>query len=478
MARASSPARSHLAIVRPDVGSEVVADDPSDRRVDPRLTLSELAWLGGVRLKYGPVVSLVDLSTGGAQIETSTRLQPGAAVVLELTRPDGDVPVPSTVLRSSVCRVVPETIYRIALTFNSPFAPPERVDSGPAADAVANLVAEHSRITGALRKLSQARGDGGGSMLVGDGLLTSTLGLIQSPAGRRAEGKFRQHLTQVFRQLTAWIEAGAAAGTMLPRLTERLRRAVPARTIRVADAGAPSGPHGPDTVYFEATNEAGVSTRLIVEFPADCALEEWHFQFLRIAAQLAALVGDIERLTAPRPTSASLSPTVAAAEPASADSPVPLDPAPAPPASAASPARNPFEGADPVTMVWLPVVARYLDGRMVKGFCRGFTPSRGFVQISPLPDAPASSLMTVPMRQLKGLFFVHDLERAPQALDPTPASRGRTIEVTFTDGEVLKGTTLNYTVDGPGFFLSPHEERGNNLRVYVTTAAVHHVRFP
>ena len=46
------------------------------------------------------------------------------------------------------------------------------------------------------------------------------------------------------------------------------------------------------------------------------------------------------------------------------------------------------------------------------------------------------------------------------------------------DGEVVRGTTLNYTVEGSGFFLSPHEPRGNNLRIFVVHDAVRHVQFP
>ena len=52
-----------------------------DRRSSIRRTLSELAWLTQVRVKYGPDVSLIDLSAGGAQIETTSyRLKPGSTV--------------------------------------------------------------------------------------------------------------------------------------------------------------------------------------------------------------------------------------------------------------------------------------------------------------------------------------------------------------------------------------------------------------
>src|SRR5256885_3597567 len=56
----------------------------SDRRTARRFTVDELQWLEHVRLQYGPSVSLIDLSTGGASFEAERPLRPGAATVLEL----------------------------------------------------------------------------------------------------------------------------------------------------------------------------------------------------------------------------------------------------------------------------------------------------------------------------------------------------------------------------------------------------------
>jgi len=65
--------------------------------------LAELSWLTEARLKYGPTVALIDLSSGGAQIETTSyRVQPGSTVVFEIMRGDGKVAIPSCVLRAQV----------------------------------------------------------------------------------------------------------------------------------------------------------------------------------------------------------------------------------------------------------------------------------------------------------------------------------------------------------------------------------------
>jgi hypothetical protein len=276
----------------------------------------------------------------------------------------------------------------------------------------------------------------------------------------------------VFRDVTRGIESGTQADVMLAGLAERLRRSVPTRVIRILDGATSIGPHGPDTIYFDATREGAVIARLVVEFPHDCQLEEWHLQFLRIAAQMVALVGELAALHTPtsRPTVPERDPAPVAAPP-----PAALPFASLEPASAPAPV---IESPMPQSTIWIKVVARYADGRVLKGYCRGFIPSRGYLSVSPTQDAAQSTVATVLLRHLKAVFFVHDLEGTPAAVEPTPAARGRDIVVSFMDGEVLKGTTLNYAVDGPGFFVSPHEQRGNNLRIFVVNEAVRHVQFP
>ena len=57
------------------------------------------------------------------------------------------------------------------------------------------------------------------------------------------------------------------------------------------------------------------------------------------------------------------------------------------------------------------------------------------------------------------------------------AGQGRRVEVTFTDGETILGTTLNYRPDCQGFFVSPADPSGNNTRIFVVSKAVRRVRF-
>jgi hypothetical protein len=462
--------RSELVLVRTDVIPDV-GGDPSDRRVHPRLTLSELEWLKTVRLKYGPVVSLIDLSTGGLQIETSRQLQPGGVVVVQIAGLDGEMTVPSNVLRCHVSQVAPFTRYRSALSFKRAIDTPRRTGSDRGSDGVANLAGEHARMTGAFRKLSHARAGAVPMSPAGERILAATLALMQAPAGRRAEVRFRQTLTQVFRDITRGIITGAQPEAMLAQLAERLRRCVPTKFIRLVHGPSPIGPHGPDTIYFDATIDGSVTARLVVEFPHNCQLEEWHLHFLKIAAQLVALVSEVGRLRTMQPVAEPTTAAEPAGEPSVARTSSAIVSPPGTPAT-------PTDSIVDVGAAWTRVVVRYRDGRVLKGHTRGFLPTRGHIQVWPAPEAPQSAALNVVLRHLKAVFFVHDFAGAPVNVEPTPTARGRNIVVTFTDGEVLTGTTLNYTMDGLGFFLSPHEQHGNNVRIFAVTEAVQHVQFP
>ena len=49
--------------------------------------------------------------------------------------------------------------------------------------------------------------------------------------------------------------------------------------------------------------------------------------------------------------------------------------------------------------------------------------------------------------------------------------------MTFLDDEVLLGSTLGYRADGSGFFVTPADGEGNNLRVFVLPGAIRHIRY-
>ena len=91
-----------------------------DRRRAIRRQRAELPWLRGLRLRPGLEASLVNLSAGGALVETETRLRPGARAVLRLIGVAESRMVPGSVSRSWVASIEPGhgVRYRGALVFD------------------------------------------------------------------------------------------------------------------------------------------------------------------------------------------------------------------------------------------------------------------------------------------------------------------------------------------------------------------------
>ena len=90
----------------------------ADRRLHARLSAAQIRWLKKARLKYGPVVRVLDVSCGGLQIETAGHpLEPGGTLAIELGRETGTVVVPASVVRCYVAALLPHTVYRGALAF-------------------------------------------------------------------------------------------------------------------------------------------------------------------------------------------------------------------------------------------------------------------------------------------------------------------------------------------------------------------------
>ena len=122
------------------------------------------------------------------------------------------------------------------------------------------------------------------------------------------------------------------------------------------------------------------------------------------------------------------------------------------------------------------VVARYADGRVVKGFTFDFGPTQARFHIFTEPMAGGPSTLVL-VRDLKAVFFVRDLvgnsaRQDGQKFPPGAATTGPHVEVRFRDGEIMLGTADSPISDPKGFFLTPADPESNNLRVYVVAAAV------
>ena len=118
------------------------------------------------------------------------------------------------------------------------------------------------------------------------------------------------------------------------------------------------------------------------------------------------------------------------------------------------------------------VVARFRDGRTVKGYLLGFTPDKNvFHVIGPAPYD--HRVEEVSISDLKALFFVKSFhgdryrlksnELAKQTLRKIVKLK---VKVTFRDAEVLYGTTSSYSKK-KNFFLIPADNSTNIDRVFV-----------
>ena len=86
------------------------------------------------------------------------------------------------------------------------------------------------------------------------------------------------------------------------------------------------------------------------------------------------------------------------------------------------------------------------------------------------------------VKRLKAVFVVRDFYGNPQYNERKEyiegeAPHGLKLEVTFTDGEVMVGSTLlSYDPNRQGNFIIPADPESNNIRVFVVSSAVKSVR--
>ena len=127
-ALADAPSPSVLAAMLGDL------PEPSgrDRRAHERLGAHELDWLKTARLRFGPPLSLIDLSAGGAQFETSAPLRPGASAVLTISGRGIAETASFRVLRCEVSSVQQGSlVYRGACVFDRIIQIPGASSQGP-----------------------------------------------------------------------------------------------------------------------------------------------------------------------------------------------------------------------------------------------------------------------------------------------------------------------------------------------------------
>ncbi len=131
------------------------------------------------------------------------------------------------------------------------------------------------------------------------------------------------------------------------------------------------------------------------------------------------------------------------------------------------------------------VIARFRDGRMVKGYAKDF---RIDADTLALYEHRSKGEHAIPIDELKGVFFVKNFkgfsfydEKKVFGLDK---NRGTKVYVKFSDNEGLvgfiegkipwdKGFSLSKLGhNAKGFFLTPVDSKSNNNKVFVVGSAI------
>jgi hypothetical protein len=128
------------------------------------------------------------------------------------------------------------------------------------------------------------------------------------------------------------------------------------------------------------------------------------------------------------------------------------------------------------------IVARFADGRILKGYSQDFFPNKPAFHLFKNLSKGAAKYKEIRVADLKAVFFVKtfagnpDYKERKRFGEGEPA-QGRKAEVAFIDGEILQGSVLGYDPIGSGFFLFPSDPKSNNQRVFVINSAVKNFRY-
>ena len=438
----------------------------ADRRAFERVAVTDLPWVKGARLKYGAPLSLIDLSIGGAQVESAVTLRPGSTIVVQIHGEDKDIALASQVLRCHIAAIAPVATYRGALAFKRVVQLPGL--AGGKVNAALDAAHEFARLTLAIKRLTTrpahdsenaSRSRRGVVMTeVGRSALAAASMALELPSAKRGGPAFSSELAGLFREVTRGLEDGVSSIAMLDRIARRLRYTIGV-DIRLESGFVFAARRPSQAIYFDLPAAGDQPpARLLVDFMNDPRPTDMQFQLLKAAGHLATVVRDLD--TSP----AALDPTTEIDEPKDPDRPV----------TAVMPVEN--ETASTLCKI----VVRYADGRLLKGYTCDFLATKRYFHLAPTPDAPKAARITVPVGHLKAIFFVRDFAGESRYVERKTFDHhtaGRRVAITFLDDEQLVGATLNYRPDGDGFFVIPADPKSNNLRVFVVARAVRHVRF-
>ena len=128
------------------------------------------------------------------------------------------------------------------------------------------------------------------------------------------------------------------------------------------------------------------------------------------------------------------------------------------------------------------IVVRFSDGRIKKGYSQDFFPNKPAFHLIRNDARGSRELEEIRVTDLKAIFFVNSFAGNPdykerKKFTEEDSPKGRKVEVTFADGEILQGSVLGYSSKDPGFSLFPVDPNSNNLKAFVVNASVKNFRY-
>jgi hypothetical protein len=430
---------------------------PRERRAYARQRDAELQWVRAARLSLGQGVSLVDLSAGGALLDSPVPLRPNSVLGLEIVGAGVFTVVQFRVLRCEVGGLQPErTTYRGACEFTRildlPGVQPTSGLRGPSAPIA------FVGLDLALKHLVDRVGPAGDAGSLSSAEILEALQALLARAAKQQSDPFGEQLGALLAQVVPALEQRTGLSSILAGIENQLRRSVPQATLRMTAPGDAAAESGVKSIVISMPGSGTGSPIVSIDLPRGLVVNDWQSRLLRTASRLIAL---LQRLDAGR-----------------IEMPIAVGPPATQPAASvpAAPEPEPSEATG-----WQKIVVRYVEGQILKGYTQDFHAGRQQFSLWPAINSPASERVIVPLARLKGVFFVRNFAGDPtyvERTEPGLPANGRRIEVTLIDDEVLLGSTLNYRADGNGFFVIPADPRANNIRVFVVASAVRQVRFP
>ncbi|MBI3896271.1 MAG: hypothetical protein HY313_10125 [Acidobacteria bacterium] len=122
------------------------------------------------------------------------------------------------------------------------------------------------------------------------------------------------------------------------------------------------------------------------------------------------------------------------------------------------------------------VVIAFLNGRRIRGYLFDFSPTCDRCKVYPSPTPETNVGEIVDLKTLKAIFFLQEA-MGESGTNASSAGQDRKIEVIFSDGERLEGTTQDYSQDQLGFFMVPEDPTRKIMRVFVINANMKNVRW-